>query len=73
MGENGSVDLGVLDLIGLPAKTGDLRFMDMVEKYGLPEIRDFTHKMDLCMKEVEESMTLYLFPLAFFTRNLFKG
>lgn len=32
MGEKGSVDLGVLDLMGLPAKTGDLRCMDMVEK-----------------------------------------
>ncbi|MFS7916972.1 hypothetical protein Hanom_Chr03g00183591 [Helianthus anomalus] len=30
VGENGSVDLGVFDLIGLPAKTGDLRLIDIV-------------------------------------------
>lgn len=31
VGENGSFEFGVLDLIGLPAKAWDCKLMDMVE------------------------------------------
>lgn len=50
VGENGSVDLGVFDLIGLPAKTGDLRFIDIVVNWVFVKIKSFLLK-EVCFVE----------------------
>lgn len=72
MGENGSDGFGVLVLIGLPAKTGDLRFMvvDMADElkyvWFFEIIKYFRDVRDLemyCFEEVGDGMVVYLFPL----------
>lgn len=68
VGENGSDGLGVLDLIGLPAKTGDLRVTDMVLKrrgfFDFEIVRVFRTSLDR-----RWGMALCCLPLPFFPRK----